>query len=160
MNLTRLFFFLAITPLVALPEVTNNISEHDVQQQISRSGPRADSPFLIEREEAQQAQLTAATNGMNNLFPRRHSFQKQLGNFFSHLAGTFGTNSKANLTSAKLLLEPSTFSVADTPELDVTFKITNHKKEIIMLNFSTNQRIDILVKNGNGEVITRWSEDR
>ena len=29
-----------------------------------------------------------------------------------------------------------------------------------MLNFSTNQRIDILVKNENGKVITRWSEDR
>ncbi|MFI0348611.1 MAG: BsuPI-related putative proteinase inhibitor [Chthoniobacterales bacterium] len=146
-------------PLVAGPQKTNPISQEDIQQ-ISRSGSSEESPFLIEREAAQQALATAAKSGMNNPFPAKHSFKKQIGNFFSHLAGTFKIGTKATPPSMQLLLEPSAFSVADTPELSITFKITNNKKEIMMLNFSTNQRIDILVKNVSGAVIMRWSEDR
>lgn len=159
MKFTGLIFFLILSSLVAEPQKTNPVSREEMQQ-ISMSGSSEDSPFVIERQEAQQALATAATNGMSNPFSSRHSFQKQLGNFFSHLAGTFKIGNKGKLPRTQLLIEPSAFSVADTPELNVTFKIINNKKNLIMLNFSTNQRIDILVKNTQGDLITRWSQDR
>lgn len=160
MKLTKLFFFFAIAPLVAMPQQTNTISEQDVEQQIVRSGPSEDSPFVIERAEAQQALANAATNGISRSLPPRKSFQKQACSFFGHLTRTFQAISKSKLPTTQLLIEPSTFSVNDTSEINVTFKINNSKKEILMLHFSTNQRIDIFIKNAQGVVLGRWSEDR
>ncbi len=60
MNLTRLFFFLAIAPLVALPQTTNNISEHDVQQQIQE--PASKIAGAGEGQEADGAQELSGLN--------------------------------------------------------------------------------------------------
>ena len=160
-------FFLIIVlgmtlPLFGSSEKTNVISRQEVEQ-ISLSGPQEDSPFLIEREEAQAAAAKAASNPIygNYLLRPHHSFQKQLKNLAHDLVSLVKiVPARNSLPPLQLFLEPSSFSVADCPELNVTFKITNNKSKIILLDFSTNQRIDIVVKSADGTILSRWSQDR
>jgi hypothetical protein len=154
------FFFLIIVSAIAVQQETNPISRKDLELEISQSAPSEDSPFLIEREDAQQALAKAAASGLNNPFPVRHPLQKQIGNFFTHLFHSFKPGDQNSIAGTQIFVEPATFSVTDTPELDITLKIINTKKELIMLEFPTNQRIEITVKNSLGKVVTHWSEDR
>ena len=67
---------------------------------------------------------------------------------------------KIDPPASQILVEPLSFSVSDTPELHISYKITNNTKEMCFLDFSTNQRIEILLKEQNGTLITQWSKDR
>ncbi|OHE78632.1 MAG: hypothetical protein A3F67_06535 [Verrucomicrobia bacterium RIFCSPHIGHO2_12_FULL_41_10] len=146
---------------LAVAEQVDTISQNEVNA-ISLTGPSAESPFFVEREEARQALAQAATNStsMNPPLPPRPSVKKQVGQFFHSFVKSIKVGNKKKLPPMELLLEPSVFSVADVSELNVTFKITNNKKEIILMEFPTNQRFEILIKEPSGRVIYRWSEDR
>lgn len=161
--LTILFLIiLAIeTPLLAIPETTETISQHAVDE-ISASGPSEESPFLIEREDAKQAAAKAVENNtsVNTLYPPRHSISKQVAQFCKNLMGSVRASASSKIPSLQLAVVPGTFSVADNPELNVTFKITNNKKELVTLPFSTTQRLELVIKENTGNTIYRWSQDR
>lgn len=162
MNIFFILTFLFTLPFCLAQQKTNTISRQE-EEIITQTGPQEDSPFLIERQDAQQAAAAAATNTIyrNSLLTPRHSLQQQLRNFGRDMFGFVNLSSdKKNLPAAQLFIEPSAFSVTEIPELNISFKITNNKKRMLMLEFSTNQRIDILVKDAHGSVLSRWSEDR
>ncbi|MFZ4116225.1 MAG: BsuPI-related putative proteinase inhibitor [Chthoniobacterales bacterium] len=167
MKFYSLFFFLALvmTTITARcsPEKTNTVSRTEIEEMTDSNAPQENSPFFIEREEARQAAAEAAADPMyrSSLLTPRHSIQEQMKNFAKQFLTIVKiTPDKTILAPLQIIVEPSSFSVSETPELHVSFKITNTKKEMVFLDFQTNQRIDILVKEKNGTVITRWSEDR
>lgn len=157
-----LLFFGISSTLFGTLEKTNEISNQEIRV-IGASGPQADSPFVIEQEEAKEALAQAATNPIyRNVLLRPHrSLLQEIKKGFLSLFHFFKTPAaKKGPPPLQLILEPSHFSVEDTPELTVTFKITNNKNTTLLLDFPTNQRLDIVVKKKNGDVITRWSADR
>ena len=163
MKIFSLLVILGIaTPLLGSPEKTNDISGQEIEQ-ITQSGPQEDSPFLIEREDAQAAAARAATNPIysNLLLRPRHTLQQRMKNFVGTVSRFVKlAPDKNTLPPLQLFLEPSLFSVTDCSELNVTFKIINNKKEMILLDFPTNQRIDIIVKDATGATLLSWSQDR
>ncbi|MBM3857554.1 MAG: hypothetical protein FJ390_06285, partial [Verrucomicrobia bacterium] len=159
----KFFFFLFLIPLfaaAAIPESPDVISEHAVEQASSQAN-NEESPFLIEREDAKQAAAAAAASNtsVNKLYPPRHSISKQIANFCKHLVGTM-KSSMSKTPTLRVTVEPALFSVTENSELSVTLKITNDKKEMIMLHFPTNQRLEIVVKDEFGKIVSRWSQDR
>lgn len=157
------FLFLFLIPffsLAAIPESSDVISEHAIEQASSQEN-NEESPFLTEREDAKQAAAAAAASNMsvNKLYPPRHSISKQIANFCKHLAGIM-ESSLSKLPALRVTVEPTFFSVTENSELSVTLKITNDKKEMIMLHFPTNQRLEIVVKDDQGKILSRWSDDR
>jgi hypothetical protein len=59
-----------------------------------------------------------------------------------------------------LKVDPSDFSLAQTPELDVSLRISNARKQEIELLYPDNQRLEVITRDAAGNVINRWSEDR
>jgi len=55
---------------------------------------------------------------------------------------------------------PSEFGLGTTRRLDVALSISNRGRQAVNLWFPDAQRIEILVKNEEGEVLSRWSDDR
>jgi hypothetical protein len=159
----KIFLFLFLIPFfraAAIPESSDVISEHAIEQATSQEN-NEESPFLIEREDAKQAAATAAANNtsVNKLYPPRHSISKQISNFCKHLVGIM-ESSLSKIPVLRVSVEPAFFSVMESPELSVTLKITNDKKEMIVLHFPTNQRLEIIVKDDHGQIVSRWSQDR
>lgn len=159
----KIFLSLFLIPLfsaAAIPESPDVISEHAIEQATSQEN-NGESPFLIEQEDAKQAAATAAANitSVNKLYPPRHSISKQIANFCKHLAGIM-ESSLSKIPLLRVTVEPALFSAAENPELSVTLKITNDKKDLIMLHFSTNQRLEIVVMDDQKKILNRWSQDR
>lgn len=166
----KLYYYVLFLGLISAPsagisstENTNPISRSQMEEITESSLPQENSPFFIEREEARQGAVEAATNPIyrSSVLLPRHSFQEEIKKCTNRfLSITKIIPDKAIPTPLQIVVEPSSFSVSDTPELSVSFKITNTKKEMLFLDFLTNQRIEIVVKEKNGTIITRWSEDR
>jgi hypothetical protein len=57
-------------------------------------------------------------------------------------------------------ITPSTFSLADTRQLKVSLFLKNRSKRLVQLEFPTSQRIEVLVRDAYGKLITQWSEDQ
>lgn len=156
-------FLLVMTPtLLGEGEKTDTISQQEIQV-ITSSEPQLDSPFVIEQEEAQEALAKAATNPIerNPLLKPHPSFFGGVKKAYCSAMHFFKTTPlKKGPPSLQLTLDPSSFSAEEASELTVTFKITNNKKEALLLSFPTNQRLEILIKKSNGDVVARWSQDR
>jgi len=54
---------------------------------------------------------------------------------------------------------PAEFSLSSTKRIDVALAVGNEGKQAINLWFPNAQRIEILVKNQAGEILSRWSDD-
>lgn len=72
---------------------------------------------------------------------------------------------KARGVRAKsLLLEmevsPAPLKLSETRQLKVVLKLTNRAKKLVELNFPTTQRIEILIHDSAGKMVTQWSEDQ
>ena len=61
---------------------------------------------------------------------------------------------------SKLTVEPSKFALSDRREVTVTYVVMNRTPALMKLDFPTSQRIEILVRDPNGKVIEKWSDDR
>lgn len=128
---------------------------------ISVTGPRADSPFYLERQEAKEATAAAGRTGYGMYVPKppRTPAGEQISKFFRGMFA-FGKGAKAGATPMVLNVDPSDFSLAQTPELDVSLKISNARKQEIELLYPDNQRLEVVTKDDSGNVVNRWSEDR
>ncbi|MCF7728773.1 MAG: hypothetical protein K9M81_00230 [Chthoniobacterales bacterium] len=156
-------FMSAISTGICSIEKTNSISRSEIEEMTESTAPQENSPFFIEREEARQAAAEAATNPIyrNSLLLPRHSIQEEMKKRMSQFLNIVKViPNKIDPPASQILVEPLSFSVSDTPELHISYKITNNTKEMCFLDFSTNQRIEILLKEQNGTLITQWSKDR
>ncbi len=140
---------------------TQEISKSDVQD-ISLTGPQADSPFFIERQEAQAALVNAGREGYGMYVPKppRPPIQQQVKKLFTGMFASVKFHKGSNLVPMFLTVDPPEFSIANHPDLTVSLKISNSKRQEIELLYPTDQRLEILTKDSLGNVICRWSQDR
>jgi Intracellular proteinase inhibitor len=58
-----------------------------------------------------------------------------------------------------LQITPQTVRLSEVRQLAMKVTLTNHSKRPVALEFPTNQRIEIYLKNSAGQVLTKWSEN-
>ena len=140
---------------------TDTISKNEVKD-ISLTGPQADSPFYIERQEAQAALANEGREGYGMYAPKppHPPVQQQIKKFFKGMFASVKFHGGGDLLPMLMTVEPSTFSLASHPDLSISVKIANPHHQEIELLYPTDQRLEILTKDSTGAVIGRWSEDR
>lgn len=137
-----------------------SVSKTEIKD-ISLKRPDADSPFFTERQEAKAAMADAGRAGFGMYVPKppRPPVQQQIKKFFGGMFGS-GRAGKREAAPMKLTLSPSSFSLAQTSELDVILKLTNARKHELEILYPNNQRLEILTKDSSGNIVNRWSQDR
>jgi len=140
---------------------TATISKTDVRD-ISVTGPQADSPFYIERQEAQAAMAEAGREGFGMYVPKppHPPVRQQVKKFFREMFASVKFRKDGGVLPMLLTVEPTDFSLSERSEIDVTLRISNSQKQMIELLYPTNQRLEILTKDPAGNVVGRWSQDR
>jgi hypothetical protein len=132
------------------------------------TAPDEGSPFFAEREAARilatQPQAQARQDALA-VYPKvknsDDSASAMFGKFFTEMFSSINFRKlRGRRTTEGLTIEPPTFSLADRREVEGTYTLRNNTSKLIRLDYQTSQRIDILTKDANGNVIDRWSDDR
>src|SRR5437764_4109289 len=58
-----------------------------------------------------------------------------------------------------LQLSPETAKLSEVRQLAVKVTVTNRARRPVALEFPTNQRIEIYLKNSAGQILTKWSDN-
>jgi hypothetical protein len=64
-----------------------------------------------------------------------------------------------NLTLT-MTVTPEVVKLPETRQLQVTLSLANRSRRAVQLEFPTTQRIEILIKETDGKLVTQWSEDQ
>ncbi|MEO6845957.1 MAG: BsuPI-related putative proteinase inhibitor [Chthoniobacterales bacterium] len=59
----------------------------------------------------------------------------------------------------ELKVDPMDVNLKEKRELAVTLIVSNHTGHLMKLDFPTSQRLEVLLRDSQGKVIERWSED-
>jgi hypothetical protein len=59
----------------------------------------------------------------------------------------------------ELQITPQTVKLSEVRQLAMNVTLTNHSKRPARLEFPTNQRIEIYLKNSAGQILTKWSDN-
>ncbi len=126
--------------------------------------PEKESPFFVLNDQQENPGRKEKKNLASpaNQFPLNKTSEKSSTKMFTR----FFTDMFASVhltkshSDSKLLIEPEKFSIDDRRELTVTYTVMNRTARLVKLDFPTSQRIEILVRDGNGKVIEKWSDDR
>src|SRR5216117_1033027 len=59
----------------------------------------------------------------------------------------------------ELQITPQTVKLSEVRQLAMKVTLTNHFKRPVTLEFRTNQRIEIYLKNSAGQILTKWSDN-
>ena len=166
MSLSFFKYFLITAALIAWAgslhaQSTETVSRSDVQD-MTLPAPKADSPFYIERQEAQAALANAGREGYGMYVPKppHPPVQQQMKKFFKGMFASVKFRKDGGILPMSLTVEPAQFSIADHPDLSVSLRISNSQRQEIELLYPTDQRLEIVTKDSAGAVIGRWSEDR
>jgi hypothetical protein len=127
--------------------------------------PEKESPFFVLNdsqlnpgEKARKAQTGPASD-----FPRNKGAEASAGQmfttFFTSMFSSVKLGTKPS-SGSKLTVEPTSFALDDRREISATFVVQNRTSKLLKLDFPTSQRIEILVRDPNGKVIEKWSDDR
>jgi Intracellular proteinase inhibitor len=57
-------------------------------------------------------------------------------------------------------IEPAQIRLPDTRMIEVTVSVVNNGKTAVHLEFPTSLRVDVLVKDERGKLLSRWSDDQ
>lgn len=57
-------------------------------------------------------------------------------------------------------MDPAVVKLPETRVLEVTVAVVNKSKKAVQMDFPTSQRIEVLVKNETGRILSRWSDDQ
>jgi hypothetical protein len=126
--------------------------------------PEAESPFFVlnDKEENPGRRARKVLASPANQYPLNktsdQSASKMLAHFFTDMFAS--VHLVKGRSDSKLRVEPSNFSLDDRREVTVTYEVFNRTPKLVKLDFPTSQRIEILVRDGNGKVIEKWSDDR
>jgi hypothetical protein len=176
----RPFRLFAVLGLLAAPAGAQTPSEtppptfEEAVTAFAVKPPDESSPFFADRELARRErrvaageELTAATGpNQTAIYPRvgeeTQSASQTFTSFFTNMFASvrFNPFRKRPETLRQLKLDPAEFSLSDRREIDATYSVRNETRKIMRLDFPTTQRIEILTKNEDLEVIDRWSDDR
>jgi hypothetical protein len=58
-----------------------------------------------------------------------------------------------------LQITPQTVKLSEVRQLGIKVTLTNQSKRPVTLEFPTNQRIEIYLRNSAGEILTKWSDN-
>jgi hypothetical protein len=143
------------------PPTAQSISRGE-ERDVSVQPPPADSPFFIERQEAREAAAQAGREGFGMYVPKppKPPVGQQVKKFFRGLFGGTKKEAASARESVSIMVEPSDFSLSQTPELDVSVRVTNATRNELEFIFPDNQRLEIVLKDDSGTVVSRWSENR
>ncbi|HEY8899582.1 MAG TPA: BsuPI-related putative proteinase inhibitor [Chthoniobacterales bacterium] len=130
--------------------------------------PEEQSPFFIVPDDSNNSTGPGPrTNKSSTLTPANSfplnktsdkSSTKMLTSFFTDMFSSVQLVKKHS--DSKLVIQPEKFSVDDRREITVTYSVINRTSKLLKLDFPTSQRIEILVRDGSGKVIEKWSDDR
>jgi hypothetical protein len=66
---------------------------------------------------------------------------------------------KLNGLALDLLIAPQTVKLSEVRQLEIKLTLTNQSKRPIRLDFPTDQRIEIYLKNSADAILTKWSDN-
>jgi hypothetical protein len=130
--------------------------------------PDEGSPFFAEREAARilasQPPAQARRDALA-VYPRvknsDDSATAMFEKFFTEMFSSINLRKlQGRKTTENLTIDPPSFSLTDRREVEGTYSLRNNTGKLIRLDYETSQRIDIVTKDANGNVIDRWSDDR
>lgn len=149
-----------------------SLAAEDAIAAFSLRPPDEASPFFSDRELARiertrqaRGDLRGAT-GPNEtaMYPAtggERSAGRILSSFFTSMFSSVRIGRLGRQTpDAEITLDPMDFSLADRREVETIFLVRNNGRKILRFDYPTTQRFDLSVRNGTGEVVERWSDDR
>jgi hypothetical protein len=84
------------------------------------------------------------------------------GRFFGIFGGKKDRRSSKKVVGRldmTMTVSPLPVVLSEHRRLTVVLKLANESKRLVQLEFPTAQRIEILLKDANGRLVTQWSED-
>jgi hypothetical protein len=130
--------------------------------------PDEGSPFFTEREAARllatQPEAVARRDALA-VYPKvkgtDDSASAMFGKFFTEMFTSINLRKlRGRKTTEKLTIDPPSFSLSDRREVEGIYTLRNDTGKLIRLDYATSQRIDIVTRDENGNIIDRWSDDR
>src|SRR5438132_8974929 len=86
--------------------------------------------------------------------------------WFGRILHPFSSTSLPRYQSAKLnglaldlLVAPQTVKLSEVRQLEIKLTLTNKSKRPITLDFPTDQRIEIYLRNCDEAILTKWSDN-
>ena len=58
-----------------------------------------------------------------------------------------------------LQITPQTVRLSEVRQLEIKMTLTNVSKRSVSLDFTTNQRVEIYLRNSAGDILTKWSDN-
>src|SRR5947208_16669392 len=58
-----------------------------------------------------------------------------------------------------LQIAPQTVKLSEVRQLQIKMTLTNVSKRSVSLDFTTNQRVEIYLRNSAGDILTKWSDN-
>jgi len=164
--LTRLIALAALIFPVCLPVLVAQEGT-EVYEIIDLRRPDEASPFFLDRELARyyttpegQAELQMRTVARYPSTKSPDSANAYLGKFFGTMFSSVRLGPPDASKMSSLKVEPENFKLAERGEIEVTYRINNTTSRFMKLEFPTSQRFDVVIKDGSGKVLERWSDDR
>ncbi len=59
-----------------------------------------------------------------------------------------------------MIVSPLPLKLGETRQLGVQLQLSNRSKKLVDLAFPTTQRVEILIRDNAGKLVTQWSEDQ
>lgn len=77
-----------------------------------------------------------------------------------HFGGSGSDSGRSKKLTLEMRLDPQPLKLSESRQIHATVVLRNNSKKFVGLEFPTTQRIEVLVRDKTGKVITKWSDDR
>jgi hypothetical protein len=77
-----------------------------------------------------------------------------------HFGGGKSESGHSKKLALEMQLDPQPLKLSEARQIHVTVVLRNKSKKFVGLEFPTTQRIEVLIRDKAGRVITKWSDDR
>jgi len=71
-----------------------------------------------------------------------------------------GGKKKSKTLNLTMEVSPDPLKLSESHQIQVTLRLTNNTPKMVQLNFPTTQRIEVLLRNATGKMVTQWSENQ
>jgi hypothetical protein len=91
--------------------------------------------------------------------PHRRSWMGRMLHPFSSEAIPQYKDPRLRGLALDLQIAPQTVKLSEVRQLGIKLALTNQSKRPVTLEFTSNQRIEIYLRNSAGDVLTKWSDN-
>ncbi len=96
----------------------------------------------------------------SRMFHQIHLPQKPDWLRLPHLGGKKSDLGQLKKLALDLQLSPQPLKLSEARQLHAAVVLTNKSKKFVGLEFPTTQRVEVLIRDKMGKLVTQWSEDR